>query len=174
MTNLIREFIKEIPIYNKIFIIICSGYISFLLILSAPAILSNKFEIKQQEYHNVTVSVLGKRMNGKLGKYITTNKLSNKCYNEHCGLPKDGEYFISSINFISIEGNIFIHYFCLKENMECLYNINDTFVEKQKENYIRDAKFTIIGFVVALFVSIFISFIAFIRRKKHLGLNNAM
>lgn len=142
------------------------GYIIFLLVLSTPAIFSNKFEIKQQEYYDITVSVIGKKMNGRLGKHITINNLSNKCYDEHCGLPRDGNYAISKINFIIIEGKIFIYYFCLKENTKCIYNITEKFIERQKDRYIRDAKFVIIGSLVAFFASLVISFLTFNKRRS--------
>lgn len=146
MIKLIRDFIKEMEIYNKIFAVIYIGFIVSLLVLFTPKVLFNQLEIEQQEYHNVTVEVIGKRMNGKLGKYLTINRLSNKCYNSYCGLPKDGEYFISKINFISIEGKVFIHYFCLKESQRCIYNINEDFIEKQKIDYLRNGKFVVVGF----------------------------
>lgn len=165
MIKIIRDFIKEMEVYNKIFAVIYIGFIVSLLVLFTPKVLFNQLEIEQQEYHNVTVEVIGKRMNGKLGKYLTINRLSNKCYNSHCGLPKDGEYFISKINFISIEGKVFIHYFCLKESQRCIYNINEDFIEKQKIDYLRNGKFVVVGFLMAFGLSLFISFLGFKQRK---------
>ena len=94
-------------------------------------------------------------MNGKLNQFITIKQRhKNKyCYVPYCGFPKEGNYHLSHIEFIDIDGDVFILKSCLNKE-ECFYNISDSFIEKIKEDKFQDLKEWILCLYFAIFLAL--------------------
>ncbi len=123
-----------------IYTTICPGHkmvilLYFILFYQAWPVLFDKFTIEYQTYKNIDVIDQDYRMNGRLNKYKTIQQINNKCYYKHCGLLENGEYKLSEIKFVTIQGKEEIFSFCT--NQHCFLNID---IERKKVNLRYEAK----------------------------------
>ena len=156
-----KKYFRKIAWDYWAMIIIFSLFAFYFTFLYVKALYSG-VPTEYSSYQNVNVEVKEETMDGKLNQYITIKQRhKNKyCYVSHCGFPKEGHYHLSYIEFIDIDGDVFILKSCLNKE-KCFYNVSDSFIKKVKEDRIQGLK----EIIYAIYFTIFVSFI--------MGMDNA-
>ena len=159
--KMLKKYFGKLALSSRVGIVIFSPLVLYFTFLYFNA-LYNGVPIKYSSYQNVNVEVKEETMDGKLNQYITIKQRhKNKyCYVSHCGFPKEGHYHLSYIEFIDIDGDVFILKSCLNKE-KCFYNVSDSFIKKVKEDRIQGLK----EIIYAIYFTIFVSFI--------MGMDNA-
>ena len=156
-----KKYFKKIHLDYWIATIVLSLFALYLTFSYLRALRSG-IPTEYSSYQNVQVQVQEATMNGKLNQYITIKQRhKNKyCYVPYCGFPKEGHYHLSHIEFIDIDGDVFILKSCLNKE-ECFYNISESFIKKIKEDKFQTLK----GLVFFLYIMICLNLI--------MGMDNA-
>ena len=149
-----KEYLREISGDQWGMIIIFSPFAFYFTFLYFSALYSG-IPTEYSSYQNVQVQVQETTMNGKLNQVITIKQRhkTKYCYVPYCGFPKEGNYHLSHIEFIDIDGDVFILKSCLNKE-ECFYNISDSFIEKIKEDKFQDLKEWILCLYFAIFLAL--------------------
>ncbi|MGV6988399.1 hypothetical protein ACWA5Z_05305 [Testudinibacter sp. P80/BLE/0925] len=132
---------------------------------SLPILILNDYKINHLYYFDISATVSKQEINGKLNNHLTLRRVSNKCYKPYCGLPKEGEYKLSKIAFININGMSYIHFICINSDV-CFYNISESFIQMKKYTAHKNAKTIFWGVILVNIVMIIEFFTKDYWRKR--------
>ncbi|MGV6988398.1 hypothetical protein ACWA5Z_05300 [Testudinibacter sp. P80/BLE/0925] len=158
----IKEFFLWLTISERILLIFILIQLYFMTI---PFLVFNDYNIGYKSYSNVSTQITEKEINGRLNNHKTIRQINNKCHINYCGLPVEGRYLLSSITFIKINTAEYIYSICTEQN-KCLYNIDESFIEQEKNDINRNAKITLFG---SLLGGIFIAVKHILQHRRRLS-----
>ena len=149
-----KKYFRKIAWDYWAMIIIFSLFAFYFTFLYVKALYSG-VPTEYSSYQNVNVEVKEATMEGKLNQHISIRHRNKYCYVLYCGFPKEGFYHLSDIEFIDIDGDVFIFKSCLSKG-ECFYNISDYFIGNIKDDKLQELKkLTYLGYFIIFYLFLF-------------------
>ena len=152
--KMLKKYFGKLALSSRVGIVIFSPLVLYFTFLYFNA-LYNGVPIKYSSYQNVNVEVKEATMEGKLNQHISIRHRNKYCYVLYCGFPKEGFYHLSDIEFIDIDGDVFIFKSSLSKG-ESLYNISDKFIGNIKDDKLQELKkLTYLGYFIIFYLFLF-------------------